>query len=168
MLLPKLIYSKFSIFCISYFVPLNTLQKCLLEEFIFNVHNFMTVYSFWGQGIFPMILFLLVLFSIFEKSSHEILIFWSLLYIILGFPCCSVGRIYLQCGHLGSISELRISPGGGHGNPLQYPCLKNPHGRGAWQATVHGVAKSRTHWVNITSLYIPNINIIATKTVFFV
>ena len=36
------------------------------------------------------------------------------------------------------------SPGGGHGNPLQYSCLENPMDRGAWQATVHGVAKSRT------------------------
>ena len=35
-------------------------------------------------------------------------------------------------------------PGGGHGNPLQYPCLKNPMDRGAWQATVHGVAQSWT------------------------
>ena len=36
------------------------------------------------------------------------------------------------------------SPGGGHGNPLQYSCLKNSTDRGAWQATVHGVAKSWT------------------------
>jgi len=34
------------------------------------------------------------------------------------------------------------SPGGGHGNPLQYSCLENPMDRGAWQATVHRVAKS--------------------------
>ena len=33
------------------------------------------------------------------------------------------------------------SPGGGHGNPLQYSCLENPMDRGAWQATVHGVAE---------------------------
>ena len=33
------------------------------------------------------------------------------------------------------------SPGGGHGNPLQYSCLKNPIDRGAWRATVHGVTK---------------------------
>jgi len=32
----------------------------------------------------------------------------------------------------------------GNGNPLQYSCLKNSLDRGAWQATVHGVAKSRT------------------------
>ena len=36
------------------------------------------------------------------------------------------------------------SPGGGHGNPLQYSCLENPMGRGAWQAMVHRVTKSQT------------------------
>ena len=35
------------------------------------------------------------------------------------------------------------SPGGGHGNPLQYSCLENPVDRGARRATVHGVAKSQ-------------------------
>ena len=35
-------------------------------------------------------------------------------------------------------------PGEGNGNPLQYYCLENPMDRGAWQATVHGVAKSLT------------------------
>ena len=36
------------------------------------------------------------------------------------------------------------SPGGGHGNSLQYSSLENSMDRGAWQATIHGVAKSRT------------------------
>ena len=36
------------------------------------------------------------------------------------------------------------SPGEGHDNPLQYSCLENPMARGAWRATVHGVAKSQT------------------------
>ena len=45
---------------------------------------------------------------------------------------------------MGSIPGLGRSPGGGHSNPLQYPCLENPMDRGAWQATVHRVAKSRT------------------------
>ena len=44
------------------------------------------------------------------------------------------------------------SPGGRHGNPLQYSCLENPMDRGAWRATVHRVAKSRTRlkWLSIT------------------
>ena len=44
----------------------------------------------------------------------------------------------------GSIPGSGRSPGGGHGNPLQYSCLENPVDRGAWQATVHRVAKSQT------------------------
>ena len=41
----------------------------------------------------------------------------------------------------GSIPGLGRSPGGGHGNPLQYFRLENSMNRGAWQAMVHGVAK---------------------------
>ena len=45
---------------------------------------------------------------------------------------------------VGLIPGSRRSPGGGHGNPLQYSCLKNPMDRGAWRATVHRVAQSQT------------------------
>ena len=44
----------------------------------------------------------------------------------------------------GSIPGLGKSPGGGHGNPLQYSCLENPMDRGAWQAIVHRVIESDT------------------------
>ena len=44
----------------------------------------------------------------------------------------------------GSIPGLGRSPGGRHGNPLQYPCLENPMDREAWQTTAHRVAKSWT------------------------
>ena len=50
-------------------------------------------------------------------------------------------------GDLGSIPGLGRSPGGGHSNPLQYSCLEKPVERGAWWATVHGVAKSRA-WLS--------------------
>ena len=49
-----------------------------------------------------------------------------------------------NAGDLGSIPGLGRSPGEGNGNPLQYSCLENPMDGGAWWATVHGVAKSRT------------------------
>ena len=45
---------------------------------------------------------------------------------------------------MGSMPGSGRSPGGGSGNLLQYSCLKNSMEGGAWQATVHGVAKSRT------------------------
>ena len=44
-------------------------------------------------------------------------------------------------GDAGSISGLERSPGEGNGSPLQYSCLEHPWDRGAWQATVHGVAR---------------------------
>ena len=55
----------------------------------------------------------------------------------------------------GSVPESGRSPGGGHGNPIQYACVESPRGRGNWWATVHIVAKSWTQltqwtwvWVN--------------------
>ena len=48
----------------------------------------------------------------------------------------------------GSIPGLGRSPGEGDGNALQCSCLENPKDRGAWQATVHRVAKSRTRLSN--------------------
>ena len=49
-----------------------------------------------------------------------------------------------DAGDLGSIPGSGRSPGGEYGNPLQYSCLENPMDRGAWWATVYGVAKSQT------------------------
>ena len=45
---------------------------------------------------------------------------------------------------VGSVPGWGRSPGGGHGNPLQYLCPENPMDRGAWQAIVHRVIKSQT------------------------
>ena len=50
----------------------------------------------------------------------------------------------------GSITGSGRSPTGGHGNPLQYSFLKNPLDRGAWWATVSGVARSRTRLKRLT------------------
>ena len=62
-----------------------------------------------------------------------------------GFPGGSDSKdSACNAGDLGLIPGLGRSPGGGHGNPLQYSGLENPHGRGAWWAIVHGVAESDT------------------------
>ena len=63
----------------------------------------------------------------------------------LGFPGGSVGKeSACDAGDPGSIPGSGKSPGEGNDNPLQYSNLGNPMDRGAWQATVHGVAKSGT------------------------
>ena len=53
---------------------------------------------------------------------------------------------------MGSIPGSGRSPGGGHGNPLQYSCLENPMDRGALRATVHRVTKSQT-WLKQLSMH---------------
>ena len=58
-----------------------------------------------------------------------------------------------NAGDPGSIPGSGITPGGRNGNPLQYSCLENAMDRGAWWATVHEVAKSRTQLSDFTSLH---------------
>ena len=52
-----------------------------------------------------------------------------------------VKNLPAYAGDLGSIPGSGRSPREGNGNPLQYSCLENPMDRGAWWATVHGVAE---------------------------
>ena len=72
----------------------------------------------------------------------------------LSYRCSQASQVALRVKNLpadagdkrdlGSVSGLGRSPGGGHGNLLQYSCLGNPVDRGAWWAIVLGVAKSQT------------------------
>ena len=63
----------------------------------------------------------------------------------VSFPGSSDGKEpACNAGDPGSFPGVRRSPGEGNGNPLQYSCLENPMDRGAWLATVHGVAELET------------------------
>ena len=75
----------------------------------------------------------------------------------MGFPGGAVVKniyIYISPANAGDIRDMDSIPGSGrssgvgNGNPLQYSCLGNPMERGAWQATVHGIAKSQTQLSN--------------------
>ena len=70
-----------------------------------------------------------------------------------------VKNLPVSAGDEGSIPGSGRSPGEGSGNSLQCSCLENPMDRGAWWATVHGVAQSRTGLSAHTSY------IIAEKTI---
>ena len=80
--------------------------------------------------------------------------------VYMGFPGGAlVKNPPANAGDPGSIPGSRRSPGEGNGNSLEYSCLDNPMDRGAWQATVHGVAKSQTRLSmhatpHISSLYV--------------
>ena len=69
-------------------------------------------------------------------------------YHLWGFPAGTVVKnSTANAGDVSSIPGSGRSPGEGNGNPLQYSCLENSMDRGAWQATVLGVAKSWT-WLS--------------------
>ena len=86
-------------------------------------------------------------------SSHSLCNYWifrikQTLRSCRGFPGGSVVKNPPanagDAGDTGSIPGSGRFPRGGNGNPLQQSCLENPMDRGAWWATVHGVAKSQT------------------------
>ena len=120
----------------------------------------MVLYKCWLSGIsykwkydnsvFPLL---------FTDSSYFLILayfvilvsFYGYLYQFKSFPGGSDGKpSACSAGDLGSTPGLGRSPGEGNGNPLQYSCLENPMDRGAWRATVHGVAKSQTQLSNFT------------------
>ena len=80
--------------------------------------------------------------SIFNKGPHSQSYGFSSSWASLGDSDHKESAY--NVGGLSLITGLGRSPGGGHDNPLQYSCLENPMDRGAWQAAVPGIAKSRT------------------------
>ena len=85
-------------------------------------------------------------FSMF--LSMPIITWASQVVLVVKNPPANAGDVR----EVGLILGSGRSPGGGHGNPLQYSCLENPMDRGAWQATVHRVAKSQT-WLKWLSTH---------------
>ena len=80
--------------------------------------------------------------NIVSCATQRILV---ILYMVKGFPGGSEVKVSASnAGGPDSIPGLGRFPGEGDGNPLQYSCLESPMDGGAWWATVHGVAKSRT------------------------
>ena len=77
----------------------------------------------------------------FFLSAVYVMVLLKYSFLSFVFPGGSVGKeSACNAGDLGLIFGLGKSPGGGHGNPLQYSCQD----RESWQVTVHGVTKSQT------------------------
>ena len=96
--------------------------------------------TYLGKGL----LFLVLIWFGFPKLNTQSAETKSFLHSMVNYlPAVWVG-----------IPGLGRYPGEGNGNPLQYSCLENSMDRGAWWATVHGVAKSRTQLSNFTTITI--------------
>ena len=83
-----------------------------------------------SDSSFHIALFFNISFKPFSKSLS-----------LLGLPCWLSGKESANAGDTGSISGWERFPREGNGNPLQFSCLRNPMGRGAWWATVMGCKK---------------------------
>ena len=95
---------------------------------------------------------ILVKCTLILKSKKKIFLVFSVVQasqvvLVVKNPPANAGDVR----DTGSIPGLERSTGGGHGKPLQYSCLKNPMDKGAWRATVNGVAKSWTQlkWLSM-------------------
>ena len=86
-----------------------------------------------------------------NKETGVDIYIYSTVYV-MGLPSGSDGEeSSYNVEDVGLIPRLVRSPGGGHGNPLQYSCLENPRDRGAWWAAVYGVAQSQTRLKRLSS-----------------
>ena len=90
-----------------------------------------------------------LLYSTETYTQYLVIIYYGKepekVYINMGFPGGSDSRdSACNTGDPGSVPGLGRSPGEGNVNPLQHSCLQNSLGREAFQATIHGVAKSQT------------------------
>ena len=81
---------------------------------------------------------LLILLGMWSLLYSKIVVWASQVTLVVKNPSANAG----DRRDAGSIPGSGRSPGGGHGNPLQYSCLENPMDRGEGRATVHGVAES--------------------------
>ena len=132
-----------------------TVGPCCLSILYFKSLHLLTLIS---HSILPPTPFLLAITSLFSMSVILFLFHRQvhLCHILdyKGFPGGSEVKVSAcNAGDLGSIPESGRCPGEGNGNPLQYSCLENPMDGGAWWATVHGVAKSRTQLGDFTLDY---------------
>ena len=140
---------------------INIFLTNLFQYFYININN--NIHDSPLQKMRPVsyiILYIIYpsfLFSL--QNFDEIIILFQILLICIvtmynnGLPkWCSGKESTCQAGDTGLIPESGRSSGEGNGKPLQYSCLENPMDGGAWQATVHGVAKSQTRLSDSFSL----------------
>ena len=119
------------------------LEKAVSVLYLFTLIN--DLFSLFGILILVCLLLLTMTFransfmdkiSLIEIRTNQ-----------MGFQVVLVVKnLSANAGNVRDVSLIPGSgrcPGEGHGNPLQYSCLENPLDRGAWQATVHRVAKSQ-------------------------
>ena len=114
--------------------------------FCFEINNWKEKVDIWHCSLY--VVFLIFVLPSHQKYSCVSYLHWWQPSHCMDFADGSAGKEFLcnagDKGDVDSPPELGKSPGEGNDNPLQYSCLKNPMDRGAWWATVYGVAENWT------------------------
>ena len=128
-------------------IYMSSLEKLLLR---FSVHYLIRLFVFCYRDVWAVCVSWNLTPCHLDHAqtfSPSLQVFLFCLWFPLGFPGGSDSKeSTCNAGDLGLIPGLGRSPRGGHGNPLQYFHLENPHSRGVWQAKVHGVQRVRHNW----------------------
>ena len=142
-LLPSLIHLISVWFDISFTSP-----RAFLDPFSFQKARTLTVLFSSTMFCSPQ--------STFKGSLHrDIKIYGSIIFpggSVVKSPPANAG----DAGDVSSIPWSERSPGGGHGNPLQYSCLEDPTDREAWTPTIHGITKNQHDWGSTCHLPSPH------------
>ena len=109
---------------------IKTFKICIESMFFFFSSEIQNPYHHIGPLIFSPVC----------SSCHQLHLHVSQVALVVKKPSANAGDVR----DTGWIPGSGRSPGGGHGNPLQYSCLENTMDRGAWWARVHRVAESDT------------------------
>ena len=113
--------------------PTQGHQACLVPQLSFKC-SIISLLLLLGVFLYFLLDFYFQSINVLTSHLHE--------FFIIGSSDGNESACHAREG--GLIPGLGRSPGGGHGNPLQYSCLENSVDRGVWQATVHQVAKAQT------------------------
>ena len=113
----------------------------------YSMKNSMTILFHYRQTTFSIVLIWFDQYWFDHKSLIcDLLNNWASQVVLM------VKNPPANAGDSGLIAESGRSPGGGHGNPLQYSCLENSMDRGAWLAAVHGVTRVGNNWATKNSI----------------
>ena len=132
------------------------LQSMGLQRVRYDGTNTCTAFTFYKCMCIHRYVYIFFFYSLPFTDHCKMLniVLYAIQQILAGFPGGSeVKASACNARDLGSVPGSGRSPGEGNGNPLQYSCLANPMGGGAWWAIVHGVAKSRTRLSDFTCTF---------------